>query len=56
MRVLLLEDEDTLREALATRLRGEGFAVDTAADGEEGLFLGKEIPFDLAKKRVRVRL
>lgn len=48
MRVLLLEDEDTLREALASRLRSEGFAVDAAGDGEEGLFLGKEIPFDLA--------
>lgn len=48
MRVLVLEDEDTLREALASRLRSEGFAVDAAADGEEGLFLGSEIPFDLA--------
>ena len=35
MRVLLLEDEDTLREALASRLRGAGFAVDAAADGED---------------------
>lgn len=48
MRVLLLEDEDKLREALAVRLRTEGFAVDAAGDGEEGLFLGSEIPFDLA--------
>lgn len=48
MRVLLLEDDDTLREALASRLRSEGFAVDAAADGEEGLFLGSEIPFDVA--------
>jgi two-component system response regulator PhoP len=48
MRVLLLEDENTLREALASRLRSEGFAVDAAADGEEGLYLGSEIPFDLA--------
>ncbi|TDJ32782.1 MAG: response regulator transcription factor [Gammaproteobacteria bacterium] len=48
MRVLLLEDDDTLREALASRLRSEGFAVDSAADGEEGLFLGSEIPFDVA--------
>lgn len=48
MRVLLLEDEEKLRDALAVRLRNEGFAVDAAGDGEEGLFLGSEIPFDLA--------
>jgi two-component system response regulator PhoP len=48
MRVLLVEDEAPLRETLAARLKREGFAVDAAADGEEGLFLGKEVPFDVA--------
>lgn len=48
MRILLVEDEAPLRETLAARLKREGYAVDTAADGEEGLFLGKEVPFDLA--------
>lgn len=48
MRILLVEDEAPLRETLGARLRREGFAVDLAADGEEGLYLGKEIPFDVA--------
>ena len=48
MRILLVEDEAPLRETLAARLKREGFAVDTASDGEEALFHGREIPFDLA--------
>jgi two-component system response regulator PhoP len=48
MRILLVEDEAALRETLAARLKREGFAVDTAADGEDGLFLGREMPFDVA--------
>ena len=48
MRILLVEDEAPLRETLAARLKREGFAVDAAADGEEGLYNGREVPFDLA--------
>jgi two-component system response regulator PhoP len=48
MRILLVEDEAPLRETLAARLKREGFAVDTAQDGEEGLYQGREVPFDLA--------
>jgi two-component system response regulator PhoP len=47
MRILLVEDEAALRETLAARLKREGFAVDAAADGEDGLFLGREMPFDV---------
>ena len=47
-RILLVEDEAPLRETLAARLRREGYAVDAAADGEEGLYLGREVPFDVA--------
>jgi len=47
MRILLVEDESALRETLAARLRREGYTIDTAKDGEEGLYLGREIPFDL---------
>ena len=32
-RVLVVEDEPTIAESVATRLRAEGFAVDLAADG-----------------------
>jgi len=48
MRILIVEDEQALREQLAARLRAEGFVVDAAADGEEGRFLGNEYPVDLA--------
>lgn len=48
MRILLVEDEAPLRETLAARLKREGFAVDAAGDGEEGLYNGREVPFDLA--------
>lgn len=46
MRILLVEDEAPLRETLAARLKREGFAVDAAQDGEEGLYMGREVPFD----------
>jgi len=48
MRALIVEDETDLREQLMERLQSEGFAVDGAADGREGLYLGKEYPFDVA--------
>ena len=47
MRILVVEDEDQLREQLSARLHQEGFAVDVAADGSEGLYLGREYPIDL---------
>lgn len=47
MRVLIVEDEATLREQLDARLKQEGYAVDAAADGEEGLYFGQEFPVDV---------
>ena len=46
MRVLIVEDERDLARALARSLEEAGFAVDTAADGEEGLFRIREIQYD----------
>jgi two-component system OmpR family response regulator len=37
MRLLVVEDEADLAASLAKALREEGYAVDTAADGEDGL-------------------
>ena len=37
MRLLLVEDDRPLRDALSDRLRSAGYAVDVAADGEDGL-------------------
>jgi two-component system response regulator PhoP len=48
MRLLIVEDEQSLREQLRQRLVSRGYSVDAAADGREGLFLGSEYPMDLA--------
>ena len=48
MRILVIEDEEKLRLQLSTRLKEAGYAVDLAADGEEGLFIGREYPVDIA--------
>ncbi len=48
MRVLIVEDEPNLLDTLATRLRSEGYAVDAAGNGRDGLFAGSEYPIDLA--------
>ncbi|MGH8247333.1 MAG: response regulator transcription factor [Gammaproteobacteria bacterium] len=48
MRLLVIEDEAEIRCQLQSRLRATGYAVDVAADGKEGFFLGSEYPFDLA--------
>ena len=48
MRALVVEDEAALREGLKEQLAAQGFTVDVAADGEEGLFAGKEYPLDIA--------
>lgn len=48
MRILVVEDEPALREQLVNQLGKRGYSVDAAADGEEGLFLGREYPMDLA--------
>jgi two-component system response regulator PhoP len=48
MRVLVLEDEERLREQVASRLRSERYAVDEAANGRDGAFVGLEFPIDVA--------
>ncbi|WP_066949005.1 response regulator transcription factor [Microtetraspora fusca] len=46
MRVLLVEDERRLAELVKSGLAGEGFAVDIALDGSEGLWLATENTYD----------
>jgi len=48
MHILIVEDESHLREHLRDRLRKNGYVVDVAADGEEGLYYGQQFPLDLA--------
>ena len=48
MRALVVEDEDTLREQIEATLRDHEFAIDSAADGDEGLYLATTMPIDIA--------
>jgi len=48
MRILIVEDETTLRESLVAQFTASGFNVEGAANGEEGLYQGVEFPFDVA--------
>ena len=48
MRLLLIEDDATLRETLARQLAAEGFAIEQAADGRQGRYCAVEYPVDLA--------
>jgi DNA-binding response OmpR family regulator len=46
MRILVVEDEKRLASSLRTGLEAEGFAVDTAYDGDEGLWYAREHEYD----------
>ncbi len=46
MRLLVIEDEPDLLRALARALREDGYAVDTAEDGEEGRYKALESDYD----------
>tara|TARA_A100001037_G_scaffold291841_3_gene306388 strand:- start:4050 stop:4721 length:672 start_codon:yes stop_codon:yes gene_type:complete len=48
MRILVVEDEQALADQLVESLKAEGFVVDAAADGEEGLYYGQEYEYDAA--------
>ncbi len=47
MRALVVEDDPDLRRQLDRAMRDAGYAVDAAADGEEGWFLGDTEPYDV---------
>lgn len=46
MRLLVVEDEPDLLAGLARALRQQGYAVDTAADGEDGLYKAQTADYD----------
>src|SRR6266536_481738 len=46
MRILVVEDEADLLRSIAQALREEGYAVDTAANGEDGLFSAENSDYD----------
>ena len=47
MRLLLIEDDALLRSTLQSDLERAGYAVDCAADGEQGEFLGSTEHYDI---------
>jgi two-component system response regulator PilR (NtrC family) len=46
--VLVIDDEEIMREILETLLTREGYDVRLASSGEEGLSLARSMPFDAA--------
>jgi two-component system OmpR family response regulator len=46
MRVLVVEDEKRLAAGLRKGLEAEGFAVDVALNGDDGLWMAREHPYD----------
>lgn len=47
MRILVVEDEPDLLAGLARALRKQDYAVDTAADGEDGLHKALSTDYDV---------
>jgi two-component system OmpR family response regulator len=46
MRILVIEDEPDMQQVIAASLREEDYAVDTADDGEDGLFKARAWEYD----------
>src|SRR5690606_18532703 len=47
MRVLVVDDEVRLADGLRRGLEAEGFAVDVASNGVDGLWYAREHPYDV---------
>src|SRR5262245_49978310 len=47
MRILVIEDERKVAQAVRVRLEGEGYEIAVAETGTEGAVLAREQPFDL---------
>lgn len=48
MRALIIEDDPQLRAQIAQFLSDDGYAVDLAKDGEQGLYMASEFAVDIA--------
>jgi DNA-binding response OmpR family regulator len=47
VRILIIEDEEDIANAIAIKLRQEGYAVDLSFDGEQGLYTSLSMDYDL---------
>src|SRR5258708_39250302 len=54
MRILLTEDDSEIARLIAKGLRGHGYAVDIAGDGEQALYNAELHTYDLAILDVRL--
>ncbi|MFT6733946.1 MAG: two-component system response regulator PhoP [Polaribacter sp.] len=48
MKILIVEDEKNIRESLVSAFKSQGFATESASDGNEGLHIAQEYPIDIA--------
>lgn len=48
MRILIIEDEQALRDQLSQQLQQQNYIVDATGDGQEGLYFAQEYPLDAA--------
>ena len=53
-RILIVDDDDALREVLTTALSGEGREVDCASDGTVALSMLEQQPYDLVLSDLRM--
>ncbi len=53
-RILVVEDEDAVRESIAHVLLLDGYEVDTARDGVQALYLIEQRPYDLVVSDLRM--
>jgi DNA-binding response OmpR family regulator len=54
VRLLVVEDENNLADALADGLRADGYSVDVARDGAEGAWRAIEYPYDAIVLDIRL--
>ncbi len=47
MRILIIEDDEILANTLKEGLSEEGYAVDVAYSGDDGLYMAKTMPYDV---------
>jgi len=48
MRILIAEDETSIRDQIEQRLKDKGYIVDAVDNGADALYCGEEYPIDLA--------
>ena len=49
MRILIVEDEYSLADVIASKLKKENYMVDISLDGEEGLYNALSNSYDLIR-------